>query len=184
MSPAADWQTPPRRRRRSAQLEYRIDSRVRELERRLTLSAGRALAFIAFENAVGVEPTLHEVMHRMARSLSSALRGLKALRVAGLIEGDETGYRLSGEFLPGSVRYKNRQPIRLDLRARVYERDGRRCRYCGSGDRLALDHLVPYARGGATDERNLVTVCQPCNSRKGSRTPEEAGMFLLFPWGL
>ena len=34
-------------------------------------------------------------------------------------------------------------------------------------------------RGGRTDWENIVTSCYACNDRKGSRTPEQAGMKLL-----
>lgn len=61
---------------------------------------------------------------------------------------------------------------------RVYERDGSTCRYCGAGDSLSIDHVIPRSRGGKDDPGNLVVACWPCNSRKGARTPEEAGMVL------
>lgn len=62
----------------------------------------------------------------------------------------------------------------------VFERDKHRCRYCGvAGSGLSLDHVVPQSRGGANEPWNLVTACGSCNSRKGARTPEEAGMALL-----
>ncbi len=39
--------------------------------------------------------------------------------------------------------------------------------------------MVPVTRGGPKTWENLVTSCQDCNQRKGSRTPEEANMPLL-----
>lgn len=63
-------------------------------------------------------------------------------------------------------------------RQNVYRRDGYRCVYCGSPKHLTLDHLLPRARGGPNSWKNLVTACQPCNSTKGDRTPEEAGLTL------
>lgn len=64
---------------------------------------------------------------------------------------------------------------------RVYERDGHRCRYCGSTERLSIDHVVPRCRGGRDDASNLVVACLTCNSKKGGRTPAEAGLVLLEP---
>lgn len=59
----------------------------------------------------------------------------------------------------------------------ILARDGHTCRYCGAtGVRLAVDHLVPFSRGGSSDPSNLVAACKSCNSRKKDRTPEEAGM--------
>lgn len=60
----------------------------------------------------------------------------------------------------------------------VYRRDLDRCRYCGASDDLSIDHVVPRLRGGTDDASNLVVACAPCNSRKGARTPEQAGMAL------
>jgi hypothetical protein len=57
------------------------------------------------------------------------------------------------------------------LRERIFARDGYRCVYCGEtfpGERLSLDHVQPRMRGGDNSPGNLVTACQPCNTRKGS----------------
>jgi hypothetical protein len=67
--------------------------------------------------------------------------------------------------------------------ATVYERDGRACRYCGSTQDLTIDHVVPRCQGGGDEADNLVVACRSCNSRKGGRTPDEAGMTLLHAAG-
>ncbi len=67
-------------------------------------------------------------------------------------------------------------------RINVFTRDGFRCCYCGEANEmraLNYDHVVPRLQGGKTVWENIVTACYPCNSRKGSRTPEQAGMKLL-----
>lgn len=71
-----------------------------------------------------------------------------------------------------------RVPYRRVLltRRNVLRRDGHTCQYCGSEDRLTLDHVLPRSRGGRDAWDNLVTACTPCNNRKANRTPEEAGM--------
>ena len=69
----------------------------------------------------------------------------------------------------------------------LFDRDGRRCQYCGrteaearrAGVRLTRDHVMPLSRGGRDEWRNVVTACETCNNRKADRTPEEAGMPLL-----
>ena len=66
----------------------------------------------------------------------------------------------------------------------LFERDGWSCAYCGRGMselrrrgvRLTRDHVVPVSRGGSDSWRNVVTACEPCNLRKGGRTPLEAHM--------
>lgn len=67
-------------------------------------------------------------------------------------------------------------------RANIYARDEYRCQYCGeqfAAVDLTFDHVVPVAAGGTKGWENIVTACQPCNRRKGPRTPAEAGMKLL-----
>jgi 5-methylcytosine-specific restriction endonuclease McrA len=86
---------------------------------------------------------------------------------------------------PAVVRLKRsiggkKQVVRFS-RINVYTRDDFRCQYCGEKKEmrdLNYDHVVPRVRGGKTVWENIVTSCYACNDRKGSRTPEEAGMRL------
>ena len=55
-----------------------------------------------------------------------------------------------------------------DLKQYVWQRDGGRCRQCGSNIELQFDHIIPLAFGGATTEQNLQILCGPCNRRKGA----------------
>jgi 5-methylcytosine-specific restriction endonuclease McrA len=64
---------------------------------------------------------------------------------------------------------------RITRRA-VFARDSWTCQYCGATQHLTVDHVVPRSRGGTSDWENIVTSCAPCNRRKGSRTPREAGL--------
>jgi 5-methylcytosine-specific restriction endonuclease McrA len=61
-------------------------------------------------------------------------------------------------------------------RFNVFLRDHFSCQYCGSGDELTFDHLVPRSRGGRTTWENIVTACARCNLTKGGRTPRESAM--------
>jgi 5-methylcytosine-specific restriction endonuclease McrA len=64
-------------------------------------------------------------------------------------------------------------------RRTVLARDHYTCQYCGAQPgkaNLTIDHVLPRSRGGETRWENIVTACAPCNRRKGSRTPEEAGL--------
>jgi 5-methylcytosine-specific restriction endonuclease McrA len=58
----------------------------------------------------------------------------------------------------------------------VLRRDRHRCAYCGQLTATTMDHVMPRSRGGATSWTNAVAACEPCNTRKGNRTPDEAGM--------
>lgn len=92
----------------------------------------------------------------------------------------EKSYNLM--FQPREHSLKNwaqkKQAIPAKLKKAVFERDSYRCRYCGSHKNLTADHVFPESRGGEMSLENLVTACSSCNSKKGPRTPEEAGMIL------
>jgi 5-methylcytosine-specific restriction endonuclease McrA len=63
-------------------------------------------------------------------------------------------------------------------RREVLRRDKHQCQYCGSIKQLTLDHVIPRSKGGKHSWDNVVIACEPCNSRKGDRTPLEASMVL------
>ncbi|RMI32212.1 HNH endonuclease [Nocardia stercoris] len=63
--------------------------------------------------------------------------------------------------------------------AGVLRRDAHRCGYCADWART-VDHIRPRSRGGPNTWSNLIAACAPCNTRKADRTPEEAGMRLLW----
>lgn len=48
---------------------------------------------------------------------------------------------------------------RTSLPDRVKRRDGGRCVVCGSTDRIQAHHVIPLAKGGLNDERNMLTLC-------------------------
>ena len=49
-----------------------------------------------------------------------------------------------------------------------------------STDNLQMEHVIPVSRSGPTIWENMVTSCGRCNNRKADRTPEEAGMELIY----
>ena len=96
---------------------------------------------------------------------------------------------LPGHFLRSpSVRFPWPSIVRLKMYVRVpyrkimlsrkniLRRDRFRCQYCGSRQKLTVDHVLPRSRGGRDAWHNLVAACTSCNNKKGSRTPEEAHM--------
>lgn len=70
------------------------------------------------------------------------------------------------------VPYARRVPLN---RRAVFARDGGSCQYCGGGAEN-LDHVVPRSRGGSHTWENVVASCRRCNTKKGDRTPSEAGL--------
>lgn len=66
---------------------------------------------------------------------------------------------------------------------KLWLRDNHTCAYCGgsfAASGLTRDHVVPTSRGGRNVWQNVVAACRACNQAKRDRTPEEAGMPLLY----
>ncbi len=66
-------------------------------------------------------------------------------------------------------------------RQNVFKRDKFICQYCLkklSEKHATIDHVIPRSRGGTDTWENTVCCCVECNSKKGSRMPEEVGMKL------
>jgi 5-methylcytosine-specific restriction endonuclease McrA len=69
-------------------------------------------------------------------------------------------------------------------RKNILMRDRYTCQYCQKtypASDMTLDHVIPRSRGGDSSWENLVACCHHCNNKKGSRTPEEAGLKLVRP---
>jgi hypothetical protein len=49
------------------------------------------------------------------------------------------------------------------LRARALQRDGNRCRHCGSTAKLSVHHLVRPQDGGRDELSNLAVLCDRCH---------------------
>src|ERR1700722_1183751 len=63
-------------------------------------------------------------------------------------------------------REMRRGPIPRALRKAVWERDGGACVDCGSKFDLQWDHVLPFSKGGATNEANICVRCSACNLAK------------------
>jgi len=81
-------------------------------------------------------------------------------------------------------------PVSLEEGIRILERDDYRCQYCGLDGRasfenalvMSVDFVIPRARKGKKDPKNLVACCKPCNAIKGTRVYpsfDEAKKFVL-----
>jgi hypothetical protein len=71
--------------------------------------------------------------------------------------------------------------ISLGLRYEVLRRDRFKCVLCGASPavtptcQLHVDHIRAFARGGATEEGNLRTLCSHCNVGKSTKVEDCAG---------
>ncbi len=69
----------------------------------------------------------------------------------------------------------NRHPA--FTRFNVFLRDRFECQYCGTGDDLTFDHVVPRSKGGQTTWENVCAACSTCNLTKGNKLPRDAEMW-------
>jgi 5-methylcytosine-specific restriction endonuclease McrA len=82
------------------------------------------------------------------------------------------------------------QPVTVQEGVKILDRDQYRCQYCGldglaSFDNalaMSVDFVVPRARKGKKDPKNLVACCRACNMIKGRKVYgnfEEAKAYVL-----
>lgn len=98
-----------------------------------------------------------------------------------------TGLQSALELHPIVAARGHARPHALDptpalTNAALFARDQHLCLYCGHEfhrSHLTRDHVHPLSRGGRDVWENVVAACFSCNSKKGGRTPQQAGMPLL-----
>ena len=72
------------------------------------------------------------------------------------------------------IKHKTKREISDRLRFSILMRDGFTCQSCGAsptkerGVELHVDHIIPWSKGGETEEKNLQTKCKRCNLGKGN----------------
>jgi len=82
------------------------------------------------------------------------------------------------------------KPLTVQEGLKILERDRFRCRYCGLDGMasfenylvMSVDFIIPRARKGKKDPRNLLAACRPCNLLKGRHVFggfEEAKAYVL-----
>lgn len=70
--------------------------------------------------------------------------------------------------------HKTNRNISLSLRYIILKRDNFRCAKCGAspalnpGTQLHIDHMLPWSKGGETEQDNLQTLCSECNLGKSN----------------
>jgi HNH endonuclease len=75
-----------------------------------------------------------------------------------------------------------RKAIKRGQRFDILSRDGFRCRYCGvtaQEAKLQVDHVIPVAAGGETENQNLAASCGECNGGKSAKLVLQAGATFL-----
>lgn len=140
--------------------------------------AGTPVRWIDFETAAGyyasgkVRWELGEDRVVLHGGINRLLGRRSTLELAAIIAIDGPRYRARGSV--------DRVPL---SRLMLFARDRSICAYCGhrfGQATLEMEHVTPSSRGGRTVWQNVVSACRACNQRKGNRSPEDAGMPLLY----
>ena len=66
--------------------------------------------------------------------------------------------------------------ISRPVQFRVLKRDNQICRSCGKAvldEDIHLDHIIPWSKGGSSDEHNIQLLCSECNFKKGNKFEDE-----------
>jgi hypothetical protein len=61
--------------------------------------------------------------------------------------------------------------IPRDVQFRVLKRENQICRECGRSvqdEDVEFDHVIPYSKGGSSDESNVRLLCRKCNRKRGA----------------
>lgn len=83
---------------------------------------------------------------------------------------------------PSVIKLRRYVKVKLDRRIplnrrSIFLRDDFACQYCHRPAEN-VDHVVPRSQGGLHSWENVVAACRRCNTKKGGRTPEQAGLVL------
>ena len=68
------------------------------------------------------------------------------------------------------IDYKHERLIPTWVKVEVWRRDKGRCTTCGASDGLHYDHILPFSKGGRSDDpRNIQILCARHNLQKSNR---------------
>lgn len=62
------------------------------------------------------------------------------------------------------------------IQFRVLKRENQVCRSCGmpvADEEIHFDHIIPWSKGGPTEENNIQLLCGTCNRKKSDKFDEE-----------
>ena len=82
---------------------------------------------------------------------------------------------LQSKLSMASFAKEQRALMTSKLRQYIKERDDFTCKFCGNSTYkepnllLEIDHIIPVAKGGVTEENNLQTLCWKCNRSKSAK---------------
>ena len=68
-----------------------------------------------------------------------------------------------------TLRLSPNRYISKKTRKEVLDKYYHKCAYCGSTDRLEIDHIKPISKRGLSEFSNLQVLCKKCNLKKSNK---------------
>ena len=96
----------------------------------------------------------------------------EAIARRSMTTGKSAAEIIKGSAYKQRARRDKKRSYNADDRARIYERDGGICFHCGGQFDLSegdIDHIIPWSKGGKTNDLNGVFSCAHHNRSKGAK---------------
>lgn len=154
----------------------------------LSASAAKSLILIwliASESDGHVSGDISKLAFRLRATKEETEKVLIELKSAGfLVDAAEPVDDCDGKTPAQRLREKNgfgSRHISDATKRLVWERDGGKCRACGSDENIEYDHIHPVSKGGSSEHSNIQLLCRPCNRKKRAKTAEHVATHAQ-PW--
>lgn len=98
--------------------------------------------------------------------------GYELLSILNFVKHQDPHYKEKASVYPPPDGHSNQvlaTNVTRTQRARIFERDGAKCKTCGEESHLCIDHIIPVSGGGKSDDSNLQVLCISCNTRKSNK---------------
>ena len=85
-------------------------------------------------------------------------------------------YRVAEPFTETKELRKISRNISRSTMFKVLSRDGRVCQICGKNVLLGeeqFDHIIPWSKGGSSEESNIRLLCSECNKKRSNKFEKE-----------
>lgn len=99
--------------------------------------------------------------HRSERKEYDARRPSRAAEHRARYQSNPTEYMRHRDSRRGAIGQYSESEWR-----RLLARHGNSCAYCGSGQEIERDHVIPLSRGGTNYIGNILPACRKCNRSK------------------
>jgi len=70
---------------------------------------------------------------------------------------------------PEHIPKRKREYIPDEVKEKIWQKYGGKCKNCGATENLQYDHIIPHSDGGSNTEENLQILCRDCNLKKSNQ---------------